>query len=166
MTYGTTLAPSGYHRITDVHSEAANVNPGPGRVPVYLWVKRSRRGLPITGVAVLHGDADPPASYTRVAQDIGRGGGVPVHIAFTTEPSTPPGTLLGDMVVCYGNGTPGACGDWGGCASTAALTAPWLRTQATRSIGRGCQSLCRLQVACGYGGEHLANVSHPVTPTP
>mgnify|MGYP000577607590 CR=1 FL=1 len=81
VTYRDSLAPATFHRVTDAHHHAANINPGGGRTAVYLWTKSSDTGAPIVEIEVVASSVARPG-WSVVPTGIRHGSSKPAFVAF------------------------------------------------------------------------------------
>lgn len=113
ITYGSTLAPGGFHRVTDKAHHAANINPAQGGTAVYLWTKRDS-GAGITDVCVVEEAKHAPEGYAVLSKDIAKGCAAPRYLAYTTQDGADTGAgdarggVIGSLVVQYTEEAPGA----------------------------------------------------------
>ena len=106
VTYGSTLAPGGFHRVTDADHHAANINPAQGASEVYLWTKRDS-GDGITDICAVEDAKHAPEGYAVLSKDIAKGCQAPRFLAYTTSPDVA-GGVIGALLIRYTEDSPGA----------------------------------------------------------
>jgi ubiquitin C-terminal hydrolase len=81
VTYGSALAPSGYHRVTRPGGGGAELRPleHDGRACSSLWYRDSPGGSseeqgPIVDICILYGEEETPVGWEKVDRDISKGG--------------------------------------------------------------------------------------------
>ena len=101
ITYGAALAPSGFHRVTQLSGEAAELNKGTGGSSSYLWWRESDGRLePIVEIMLVERDDDVPAGFERVPRNIHTVPGINRFVCFRRGKEQPP---LNDIAVVYGD---------------------------------------------------------------
>ena len=84
VTYGESMAPPGYHRVTrdDVGVDLNKLTGGP---PTYLWLQE-QRGLPyIVDIDIVYGDSEPPEGFEKMGKNLTRGTGSKAFLCFRKQ---------------------------------------------------------------------------------
>eukprot|EP00903_Cladosiphon_okamuranus_P019913 g18301.t2 len=75
VTYGSALAPAGFHRITTRLGGTANLNTTSSSQQSFLWTHEGlSRGNPVVQVSVTYDDEPGPEGFERVSRDLAKGG--------------------------------------------------------------------------------------------
>ncbi|CAM9482017.1 unnamed protein product [Scytosiphon promiscuus] len=75
VTYGSALAPAGFHRITTRVGGSANLNTTSSSQQSFLWTHEGlSRGNPVIKVSVTYDDEPGPEGFERVSRDLAKGG--------------------------------------------------------------------------------------------
>ncbi|CBJ30122.1 conserved unknown protein [Ectocarpus siliculosus] len=75
VTYGSALAPAGFHRTTTRVGGSANLNTTASSQQSFLWTHEGlSRGNPVVQVSVTYDDEPGPEGFERVSRDLAKGG--------------------------------------------------------------------------------------------
>ena len=75
ITYGSSLAPSGFRKLTQADGGQAELNRGFGDVPAFLWFAISPDKLPISELLILYDDEVGPVGFEKLNRNILKGFG-------------------------------------------------------------------------------------------
>lgn len=101
ITYGAALAPSGFHRVTQLSGESAELNKGAAGSSSYLWWREGDGRLdPIVDIMLVEREEDVPAGFERVPRNIYTVAGKSSFVCFQRDKEKQP---LDDIAVVYGD---------------------------------------------------------------
>eukprot|EP00937_MAST-01D_sp_MAST-1D-sp2_P002109 g2109.t1 len=95
VTYGDSMAPPGYHRITGDSKMGVDVNKLAGGPPTYLWLREEKGAPAITGIDIVYEDEEAPEGFEKLAKNLARGSGTRAYLCTRKQPKQDAGAGAG-----------------------------------------------------------------------
>ena len=99
ITYGTSLAPAGFRKISLQDGGQAELNRGLAEVPIFLWYTHNDSKLPISEVKLLLDDEVCPEGFEKISRNVLKGSGT-AYFCIRRQ-SVPDELVVSNLAILY-----------------------------------------------------------------